>query len=94
MLVKSILLDNVADKKGGAVNNQVQIKRNMTVKIKGLTFIKTQTFENNCFGCILGSFIGDSVGSYLEFSRGVVSDLKVNKAMLMPGGGPHQVNPG
>jgi len=27
------------------------------------------SFEERCFGSILGSFIGDSCGSFLEFSN-------------------------
>ena len=42
-------------------------------------------------GCILGAFIGDSAGSYLEF-RDLISDEDVEMALTVPGGGVHKVN--
>ena len=35
----------------------------------------------------MGAFIGDSIGSYVEFQEGQPEKV-LNKAMTMPGGGP------
>jgi len=45
------------------------------------------------FATVIGSFIGDSLGSYNEFQKSV-SDDEVKEALKMPGGGPHNVGPG
>ena len=29
--------------------------------------VKARTFENCAYGCVLGAFIGDSCGSFMEF---------------------------
>ena len=38
-------------------------------------------------GCVLGAFIGDSLGTYLEFRRNEIAAKEVNEGMKMPGGG-------
>ena len=38
-------------------------------------------------GSMLGAFVGDSLGSYVEFERNEVDEQSVNEAMTMPGGG-------
>ena len=43
---------------------------------------------------ILGAFIGDSCGSYHEFSNVELNDAEMEKCMQMPGGGPFKLNPG
>ena len=43
---------------------------------------------------MLGAFIGDSIGSYVEFSRGKISASDVRFALIMPGGGPWKLNAG
>ena len=48
---------------------------------------------DRAFGCILGAFVGDSLGSYTEFKR-TVSDFQADNALLMPGGGCWRVAPG
>ena len=50
--------------------------------------------EKASLGSVLGAFVGDSVGSYLEFVFGVLSAAQVSKCMSMPGGGCHKVAPG
>lgn len=57
-----------------------------------LQSIPQDSFEDRAYGCILGAFIGDSCGSYHEFSEEVIKDM--NKCMKMPGGGPHKVGSG
>jgi len=58
----------------------------------------TQLFltQDRAFGAILGSFIGDSIGSYLEFemTREGVSAQAIEQAMSMPGGGCWKLAPG
>ena len=54
--------------------------------------------KNHCVGAVMGAFVGDSIGSFLEFrpvskcGRHTLTDI--NKALLMPGGGVHKVAPG
>lgn len=38
------------------------------------------------FGCIVGAFIGDALGSHHEFSKHVSEEL-LDKVMSQPGGG-------
>ena len=45
-------------------------------------------------GSMLGAFIGDSIGSFVEFKRGVIPRNEVDLALTMPGGGPWKVAPG
>ena len=47
-------------------------------------------------GSMLGAFIGDSLGSYVEFTRGVdaIDESIVDEAMSMPGGGIWKLQPG
>lgn len=51
------------------------------------------TFENRVEGCIIGAICGDAVGAFLEFSSSV-TDWEVNRALTLPGGGPHQLGEG
>ena len=50
--------------------------------------------EDRSYGSILGAFIGDSIGQYLEFELGVQSKERVDKGMSMPGGGTWNLAPG
>ena len=43
-------------------------------------------FEDKAIGCILGAFVADSCGSYVEFEE-VISNKRMDKCMTMPGGG-------
>ena len=43
---------------------------------------------------MLGAFIGDSLGSYLEFKKGSQLPKEVATCMKMEGGGPWQLAPG
>ena len=43
---------------------------------------------------MIGAFIGDSLGSYLEFKQGVQKEEKVDEGMKMPGGGTWGLAPG
>ncbi len=36
--------------------------------------IKGNSFEDRAYGCIIGAFAGDACGSYLEFSREIISE--------------------
>lgn len=53
-----------------------------------------ENVENFAFGAIIGSFIGDSVGSLLEFRENDVPEEMLDESFYMPGGGPHKVGPG
>ena len=50
-------------------------------------------FKDLANGCVLGAFIGDALGSYLEFQEKVTGS-QVDTAMKMPGGGPFNLSPG
>lgn len=52
-----------------------------------------ESFEDRAFGCVLGAFIGDSVGSYQEFTR-TISPETLRLCMSMPGGGTYGLGPG
>ena len=43
---------------------------------------------------MLGAFIGDSIGSYVEFEIGTINSHDVNNALTMPGGGTWSLAPG
>ena len=43
---------------------------------------------------MIGAFIGDSLGSYLEFKQGVQKEERVDEGMKMPGGGTWGLAPG
>ena len=48
---------------------------------------------SRAFGSVLGAFIGDAIGAYLEFSSGVTDEM-VQKAFKLEGGGSLNVGPG
>ena len=50
-------------------------------------------FLDRAKGCILGAFLGDSIGSYLELKSFIHKDL-LKEALDMPGGGPFILSPG
>jgi ADP-ribosylglycohydrolase len=50
------------------------------------------SFEDAANGCIYGGFIGDSCGSFHEFSSTNIQDM--TECMEMPGGGCFRVGPG
>ena len=50
--------------------------------------------QKACLGSMLGAFIGDSIGSYLEFVRGKQELRTALKGMQMPGGGHWRLQPG
>jgi len=46
-------------------------------------------------GAVLGALVGDSCGSFLEFSdRFIEKEETMDRCMEMPGGGVHCVGPG
>ena len=51
--------------------------------------VKLNSFEDRAFGCILGAFAADACGSYVEFTRALISEEEMVTCMRMPGGGPH-----
>ena len=59
-----------------------------------LAAIKPESFKDRAFGCILGAFIGDSCGSFLEFEVNPISEEQINECMKMNGGGPFSLGPG
>jgi ADP-ribosylglycohydrolase len=54
----------------------------------------TDPFKERVFGSIIGAFIGDSCGSYVEFDELFPSPKKVDDCMKMMGGGHHGVAAG
>ena len=49
--------------------------------------------SQRAFGSILGAFVGDALGAYLEFSDNV-SDDQLNKCLEMNGGGTMETGKG
>lgn len=49
---------------------------------------------DRAFGCILGTFVGDSCGSFLEFNKALATDEEMKDCMDMNGGGPFKLGPG
>ena len=62
--------------------------------IKKFDRINRDTEEDKAYGSIIGAFIGDSCGSYHEFSNKELNNIEMNDCMKMLGGGPHKVAPG
>ena len=48
---------------------------------------------DRAFGSVMGAFVGDALGAYLEFDYNIY-DEKVMKALEMPGGGTMRTGPG
>ena len=48
---------------------------------------------NRAFGSVMGAFVGDSLGSYLEFQRKITEEM-LEKALKMEGGGKLWTGPG
>ena len=64
------------------------------IDVEFMNILDNFDLEKNCaLGCITGAFIGDSIGSFLEFLKNP-SQFEVAKAMKMEGGGPFSLNPG
>ena len=59
-----------------------------------LNDIQKDTVIDRCYGCILGSFIADSIGSYHEFAENRISEQDMDTCFTMPGGGYWEVGPG
>lgn len=50
---------------------------------------------SRAFGSVFGAFVGDSTGSYLEFSRKInITEKLAKEALDLNGGGPFRVGPG
>lgn len=45
------------------------------------------SFSERAFGCIMGAFVGDACGSYIEFDEEMPGQKKLDDAMKMLGGG-------
>jgi ADP-ribosyl-[dinitrogen reductase] hydrolase len=52
------------------------------------------TLQDRAFGCMFGAFVGDSIGSFLEYFQGEITDAKVDEALKMLGGGVWYLAPG
>ena len=50
--------------------------------------------QKTSLGSMLGAFIGDSIGSYVEFATGMIDPNDARMALSMPGGGPWKLAPG
>lgn len=50
--------------------------------------------EAHAYGSLLGALIGDSCGAYGQFNEEKLTEVEMEFAMSMPGGGPHYLNPG
>lgn len=52
------------------------------------------SFEDRAYGCILGAFLGDAVGSVAEMAPFTLDYNELKNCLNMIGGGPHGVAPG
>lgn len=84
VLIKKVNLDRVGVK--GKTEYNKLIQRLMSSKCT----VKDQA----SLGCVLGAFIGDSLGSYLEFKTGIFDESQINAGMVMSGGGHWGLAPG
>ena len=50
--------------------------------------------KDKAFGSVLGAFVGDAIGAYLEFFNSKINEKDVERAFLMLGGGKLDVGPG
>ena len=55
----------------------VESLRSNSSQYQKLKDLELTASQDRSFGSILGAFIGDSLGSYLEFKLGIQSDEKV-----------------
>ena len=55
---------------------------------------KTTNFKARTYGCIMGAFVGDAGGSYLEFLETEITDELVDAALEFEGGGVLETVPG
>ncbi len=53
-----------------------------------------QDIRDAALGCLLGALVGDAAGATLEFIHRKPTEVEVNHAMTMPGGGFLKVAPG
>ena len=56
--------------------------------------METTLEQDRSIGCILGAFVGDSLGSYFEFKHGEQNEREVEKYMRMEGGGTYRLASG
>ncbi len=61
---------------------------------KSLGTASATSSQDAAFGCLLGAFVGDSVGAVLEFNDKNNNPETVDRALTMPGGGVWGVGPG
>jgi len=106
--VKTLFMGNEPMSKGGFSDDTVQPPSRVNVDPQFLAGKEEQyatcmqlineeindPFNERAFGCIIGAFVGDSCGSYVEFDEKPASDIKVDNCMKMLGGGYHEIAPG
>ena len=51
---------------------------------------KVTDHDNRILGSVIGAFLGDSIGSHVEFQKSV-SEKEADKCLLMEGGGPFKL---
>ena len=69
--------------------------QNINIDQVNLNFVQQKSYEHGKeYGCIIGALIGDSTGSFHEFSMETISEEEMKTCMEMPGGGPFGVGPG
>ena len=71
-----------------------QLKRTPEQSLEFIKNLEQGTFNSHSYGCLLGAFVGDSLGSYLEFDSQPASLERLEACMEMPGGGVHNITPG
>lgn len=70
------------------------MKQTAKESLAAINKLPKYSFESCAFGCLLGMFIGDTIGSYLEFNTSPATPDQIQNCMMMNGGGPHNVGAG
>ena len=61
---------------------------------KILSVRELEELEDLSKGCLIGAFLGDTIGSYLDMNEEELNEELISKALDLPGGGIFDLNPG
>ena len=81
------LVDSVINDVRSPIPKQLKKMKQQLSSGIDLNTIEYNNLLDACYGLCIGAGIGDSIGSYLEFSEGNNSENIINFAMTMPGEG-------
>ena len=90
---KGQALDVTSDSTTNIADEESKVSQRPTDTIKESTDTIKEPDYNYELGCMLGAFLGDALGSYVEFNPKPTNE-QVEAALKMPGGGPWGLDPG